>query len=130
MLCFARPVFQVDINAMNSLSAETVAAERTLQRVWGDLTSRVYLMTEGRSLEELQAKSDRLAGMLREDLNRGTVEGGLCPCRPLPGGGAGEAPCGGLDRPSGHPAGWRISGGSSNRQPGKWGSPRMPSGPL
>jgi predicted exporter len=43
MLCFARPVFQVDINAMNSLSTETLAAERTVQRVWGDLTSRIYL---------------------------------------------------------------------------------------
>jgi len=73
MLCFARPVFQVDINAMNSLSTETVAAEKTLQRVWGDLTSRVYLMIEGGSLADLQAKSDRLAGMLRDDLNRGTV---------------------------------------------------------
>jgi len=73
MLCFARPVFQVDINAMNSLSAETVSAEKTLQLVWGNLTSRVYLMIEGVSLADLQAKSDRLAGMLREDLNRGTV---------------------------------------------------------
>jgi predicted exporter/SAM-dependent methyltransferase len=75
MLCFARPVFQVDINAMNSMSTETVAADRTVQRVWGDLTSRIYLMTEGRSLEDLQAKSDRLSMMLREDLNRGTVKG-------------------------------------------------------
>lgn len=73
MLSFARPVFQVDINAMNALSMETIAAEKTLQRVWGDLTSRVYLMIEGGSLADLQAKSDRLAGMLREDLNRGTV---------------------------------------------------------
>ena len=73
MLCFARPVFQVDISAMNSLSEESIAAEKTLQRVWGDLTSRVYLMIEGGSLADLQAKSDRLAGMLRDDLNRGTV---------------------------------------------------------
>lgn len=73
MLFFARPVFLVDINAMNSMSAESVAAEKSVQRVWGDLTSRVYLMIEGESLADLQAKSDRLAGMLREDLNRGTV---------------------------------------------------------
>jgi len=73
MLCFARPVFQADINAMNALSTETVAAEKTLQRVWRDLTSRVYLMIEGGSLADLQTKSDRLAGMFRDDLNRGTV---------------------------------------------------------
>ena len=74
MLFFARPVFLVDINAMNSLSDETVAADRTLQRVWGDLTSRIYVMTEGKTIGELQAKSDRLAGMFREDLQRGTVK--------------------------------------------------------
>ena len=75
MLFFARPVFLVDMNAMNSLSAETVAAEQTLQRVWGDLTSRVYVLTEGRTVQELQAKSDRLAGMFREDEKRGIVRG-------------------------------------------------------
>ncbi len=74
MLFFARPVFLVDINAMNSLSEQSIAAERTLQRVWGDMTSRVYVMTEGETVTELQAKSDRLAGMLREDLRLGTVK--------------------------------------------------------
>jgi len=73
MLFFARPVFLVDINAMNYLSAESVSAEKTLQRVWGDLTSRVYMMTEGRDLRELQVKNDRLAGMIKEDVRRGTV---------------------------------------------------------
>ena len=77
MLCFARPVFHVDIHAMNSLSEATLAADRTFRAVWGDLTSRVYLMTEGRSLEELQAKSDRLAGMLSEDVKRGRIGAGF-----------------------------------------------------
>lgn len=75
MLFFVRPVFQVDITAMNSLSAESIAAEKTLQQVWGDLTSRVYLMTEGRNVAELQEKSDRLHGMLREEIGRGTLGG-------------------------------------------------------
>ncbi|MFH2075174.1 MAG: MMPL family transporter, partial [Pseudomonadota bacterium] len=74
MLFFARPVFLVDINAMNSLSDETIAAEQTFQKVWGDLTSRIYVMTTGKTIGELQAKSDRLAGMFREDLQRGTVK--------------------------------------------------------
>ena len=75
MLFFVRPVFQVDITAMNSLSAESIAAEKTLQQVWGDLTSRVYLMTEGRNVAELQEKSDRLHGMFREEIGRGTLGG-------------------------------------------------------
>ncbi len=74
MLLFARPVFQVDINAMNSLSGESIAAEQTVQRIWGDLTSRVYMMTEGKDIGELQAKSDRLAGMFREDARRGVIK--------------------------------------------------------
>jgi uncharacterized protein len=74
MLFFARPVFLADINAMNSLSAESISAEKNLQRVWGDLTSQVYVMTEGKSLVELQAKSDRLAWMFREDFQRGVVK--------------------------------------------------------
>jgi predicted exporter/SAM-dependent methyltransferase len=73
MLFFARPIFLADINAMNSLSTETVAAERTIQGIWGDLTSRVYVMTEGQTLAALQAKSDRLAGMFREDVRQGAV---------------------------------------------------------
>lgn len=75
MLFFARPVFLVDINAMNSLSGETIAAEKTVQSVWGDLASRVYVLTEGKTLAELQARSDRLAGMFREDRERGVVKG-------------------------------------------------------
>ncbi|MBN2437892.1 MAG: MMPL family transporter [Deltaproteobacteria bacterium] len=85
MFCFARPVFQVDINAMNSMSAQTIAADRTIRKVWGDMTSRIYLMTEGQNLEELQAKSDRLAGMFREDLNRGTVKGAFVVADLFPG---------------------------------------------
>lgn len=77
MLFFARPVFHVDIHAMNSLSEETLAADRAFRAVWGDLTSRVYLMTEGRTLQELQAKSDRLTGMLKEDLKRGRIGAGF-----------------------------------------------------
>lgn len=76
MLCLARPVFHVDIHAMNSLSEATLAADRTVRAVWGDMTSRVYLMTEGRSLEELQDKSDRLAQMLREDRAQGKITSG------------------------------------------------------
>ena len=70
---------------MNSMSAETIAADRMIRQVWGDLSSRIYLMTEGRSLEELQAKSDRLAGMLREDLDRGTVKGAFALADLFPG---------------------------------------------
>jgi predicted exporter/SAM-dependent methyltransferase len=73
MLFFARPVFQVDIQAMNSLSPGTVAAEQTVQRVWGNLASRVYVLTEGRDLRELQAKAGRLAALFAEDAAKGVL---------------------------------------------------------
>jgi uncharacterized protein len=85
MLFFARPVFQVDINAMNSLSEDTIAAEEKIQELWGNLTSRVYLMIEGRSLSDLQKKNDRLSGLMGDDLNRGAVTSAFLPSDLFPG---------------------------------------------
>lgn len=73
MLCFARPVFQVDLNAMNSMSAATLAAESRVQAIWGNLTSRVYLLTEGPGQRALQDQSDALAPWLEEDERRSVI---------------------------------------------------------
>jgi len=73
MLCFARPVFQVDLNAMNSMSAATLAAESRVQAIWGNLTNRVYLLTEGPGQRALQDQSDALAPWLEEDERRGVI---------------------------------------------------------
>jgi len=73
MCGFARPVFRVDLNAMNSMSAETIAAEDRIQAVWGNLTSRVYLMLQGRDSRALQAQSDALAPRLEADAKRGVI---------------------------------------------------------
>ncbi len=85
MLFFARPVFQVDINAMNSLSSETIAADKKIQDLWGNLTSRVYMMIEGRSPSELQMKNDRLSVLLGDDLRRGAVASAFLPSDLFPG---------------------------------------------
>jgi predicted exporter/SAM-dependent methyltransferase len=74
MLWFARPVFQVDINAMNSMSLETIAADKKVQGIWGDLTNRVYLLIEGRDSRELQEKSDRLTGMFKDDVGKDVIK--------------------------------------------------------
>jgi predicted exporter len=50
LLFFANPVFQVDLNAMSSVSKETLAAEKLLADVWGNLFSRIYVMVEGRDV--------------------------------------------------------------------------------
>ncbi len=90
MLFFARPVFQVDINAMNSLSGETIAADKKMQELWGNLTSRVYMMVEGGSPSELQMKNERLSDLLGEDLRRGVVTSAFLPSDLFPGKGLAE----------------------------------------
>jgi hypothetical protein len=45
MLFFAKPVFNVDLQSMNSMSADTIAADKKLQKTWGDLSGKCYLLT-------------------------------------------------------------------------------------
>jgi len=60
LVFWARPHFNVDLATMNSVSAETRAAETLFTKVWGDVFSKIYLMTEARNLDALQEKADRL----------------------------------------------------------------------
>jgi predicted exporter/SAM-dependent methyltransferase len=85
MLFFARPVFRVDLNAMNSVSRETLAAEKEISDVWGNLFGRIYLMVEGRNLPELQQQGDRLAARLDQDVHSGTLAAAFAPAFIFPG---------------------------------------------
>jgi predicted exporter len=60
LVFWAKPNFNVDLSAMNSVSQSTRAAEALFAKVWGDVFSKIYLMTEARTPEMLQQKSDRL----------------------------------------------------------------------
>jgi predicted exporter/SAM-dependent methyltransferase len=85
LLFFANPVFHVDLNAMNSVSRETLAAEKLLADVWGNLFSRVYVMVEGRDVQELQQKGDRLTALLDQDVGNGTLASAFVPSSVFPG---------------------------------------------
>jgi predicted exporter/precorrin-6B methylase 2 len=85
MLFYANPVFRVDLNAMNSVSEETLAAEKLLADVWGNLFSRIYVMVEGRDVKELQEKGDRLATLLDQDVRTGTLASAFVPSMIFPG---------------------------------------------
>ena len=126
MLFFARPVFLVDIAAMNSLSDETIAADQTLQRIWGDLTNRVYVMTEGKSHRGAAGQKRPPGRDVPGGSPAGDPAGGLPPLRSLPRGGACAPPRGGLAGLLDARSGSRISGGSSRGRGGSWGSPRTP----
>ncbi|MBM4340921.1 MAG: methyltransferase domain-containing protein [Deltaproteobacteria bacterium] len=82
---YANPVFHVDLNSMNSVSKETLAAEKLLADVWGNLFNRIYVMVEGRDVKELQQKGDRLATLLDQDVRNGTLASAFVPSMIFPG---------------------------------------------
>ncbi len=61
---FIRPHFNTELTAMNSVSESTRAADRLMTRVWGDIFSNVYLMTEADDLATLQSKDDHLLAQI------------------------------------------------------------------
>ena len=68
MLIFAKPVFNVSLQAMNTVGSDTRAAEQLLAEVWGGIFDKVYVLTAGDSVAELQHKGDLLAEKLEKDL--------------------------------------------------------------
>ena len=70
MLFFAKPVFNVDINAMNSVSKETINSEKKLQSIWGDLSGKCYVLLEASSIEQLQEKNQQLMTLLTADVQK------------------------------------------------------------
>ena len=70
MLFFARPVFNVDMNAMNSMSEETISAGENMQRVWGDFSGQSYVFLEAQNLSQLQQKNDALMNLLADDVRQ------------------------------------------------------------
>jgi predicted exporter/2-polyprenyl-3-methyl-5-hydroxy-6-metoxy-1,4-benzoquinol methylase len=82
---YAKPVFHVDLNAMNSVSKETLAAEKLVGDVWGNLFSRVYVMVEGRDVAELQQKGDHLTPLLDHDVKTGVLSSAFVPSMIFPG---------------------------------------------
>ena len=79
MLFFAKPVFNVDLQAMNSVRPETLAAEKKLQDTWGNLSGRLYVLLEAPDLERLQKKNDQLEALLAEDVKRGRLAPAFLP---------------------------------------------------
>ena len=68
MLFFAKPVFNVDMNSMNSMSEATKSADRKIQEVWGNLSGRCYVFLEASDMCQIQKKNDQLAGWLAADV--------------------------------------------------------------
>jgi predicted exporter len=85
MLFFARPEFHVDLNAMNTVSRETLSAEKRILDIWGDIYNKVYLMVEGTDRQDLQRKCDRLSEMLAQEVAAGRFSHAFVPSMLFPG---------------------------------------------
>ena len=86
MIFFARPEFLVSLSAMNTVSEETLAAEKTLNRIWGEgIFENIFLMTKGRHVSDLQAMGDNILPMLNQDLISSMLVSGFMPSMVFPG---------------------------------------------
>jgi predicted exporter len=85
MVFFAKPVFNVSLQAMNTVGAETMAAEKLLTEVWGGIFDKVYVLAEGQSIEELQHRGDVLLDKINSDLRSGVLSSGFVSSMIVPG---------------------------------------------
>jgi len=85
MLFFAKPAFNVSLSSMNTVSKETTAAGNLFAEVWGNIFSRIYLMTEDQSVKALQKKGDSLLVMMEPDMHSGVLSSGFVPSMMFPG---------------------------------------------
>jgi predicted exporter/trans-aconitate methyltransferase len=79
MLLFAKPVFNVDLQAMNSVSADTISSEKKLQKTWGDLSGKCYVLLEAQTMEQLQKKNDQLMALMAGDIAKEKLSGVFLP---------------------------------------------------
>ena len=70
MLIFAKPVFNVDLQAMNSVSKDSINAEKKLQETWGNLSGKSYVLLTASNLGELQKKNEQLMTLLAGDVQQ------------------------------------------------------------
>jgi uncharacterized protein len=77
MAFYAKPDFNVSLQAMNTVRPETAAAETLFADVWGGIFNKVYLMTEADTPGELQRKADRLADRIAADMDAHVLDAGF-----------------------------------------------------
>ncbi|MFH2064228.1 MAG: methyltransferase domain-containing protein [Pseudomonadota bacterium] len=85
MLFFAYPRFQVDLASMNSVSDSTIAAEKLVTGIWGEIFNKIYLMTEGETHAELQKNSDEISFLLDHEVEEGRFQPAFLPSMVFPG---------------------------------------------
>ncbi len=85
MIFYAKPEFNVSLRSMNTVSKGTMDAENLMTEVWGTIFNKIYLMTEGESVAQLQEKNDKLLNMLDQELLSDAMVSGFIPSMIFPG---------------------------------------------
>ncbi len=85
LLFFAKPSFNVSLASMNTVTAETEAADALFNRVWGDISTKVILMLQADSVLKLQQKNDILLRKMEEDLRTDKIQPGFVSSMLFPG---------------------------------------------
>ncbi len=85
MLFFANPEFNVSLSAMNTVSRDTLAAEKLIGDVWGNFSNKIFVMVTGDSVDDLQQKGDRLLAVLDRNSPSATKASGFVPAMIFPG---------------------------------------------
>ncbi|MDX9895118.1 MAG: MMPL family transporter [Desulfofustis sp.] len=72
-LLLVKPEFHVDLSSMNTVRAETRAADASFASTWGDGSERLLLMHDAATITGIQQHSDRLLEQLEEATRRGEL---------------------------------------------------------
>jgi predicted exporter/SAM-dependent methyltransferase len=82
---FARPVFHVSLESMNTVSQETANADSLFMAVWGNISNRVVLMLSANSISAMQQQNDQLFMRMAEDTRTGKIASAFNPSMIFPG---------------------------------------------
>ena len=85
MAFLASPEVEADLDSMNTVSSETLAAEELVKKTWGDVLNKTYVLVQGETPDELQEQADVLAAYLRQKRSTGEIESGVSPSMFFPG---------------------------------------------
>ncbi len=85
LLFFARPVFHVSLESMNTVSEATRDADTLFSKVWGNIGNRIFIMSSGDTVTELQQKNDRILEKVEQDITKKVLQAGFVPSMLFPG---------------------------------------------
>ena len=85
LLFFATPVFHVSLNSMNTVSEDTQQADALFTKVWGNIGNRIFLMSSGNSITELEQKNDRILTKVEQDIQQKNLRSGFVSSMLFPG---------------------------------------------